>query len=156
MEPKIVDLPKLYFIGLKAELTMREINQVCPALWSELMSKSQDLFSNQDLMCLGVCITPETSTENDSFIYMAGFASDKPLEGRKGYVLHEISASKYAVFTHKGSINTLTSTFDYAYKTWVPASHYKVHCHEDLELYDQRFNESDPENSEMDIYIPIQ
>jgi len=156
MEPKIVDLPKLYFIGLKAELTMKETNEVCPALWGELMSQSQDLDANPELMCLAVCSSPQDFKENDTFTYMAGFASDKPLESREGFIEHEISACKYAVFTHKGSVMALGETFDYAYKIWLPKSGYKFRYHEDLENYDDRFDESNPEKSEMYIYIPIQ
>ena len=156
MEPKIVDLPKLYFIGLKAELTMKETNQVCPALWGELMSKSKDLDENQDLMCLGVCSCPESCGENDTFTYMAGFASDKPLDSKEGFISHTISSCKYAIFTHKGSVMSMGDTYNFAYNKWLPNSEYKVRQHEDLELYDNRFDESDPEKSEMDIYIPIQ
>ncbi len=156
MEAKIVDLPKLYFIGLKAELTMKETSSVCPALWGKLMSQSQDLEGNEDLMCLAVCSTSENCQENDTFTYMAGYASDKPLADRKDFIKHEISACKYAVFTHKGSVMDLGKTYDYAYNEWLPKSQYKVKWHEDLELYDQRFNPENPKESEMDIYIPIQ
>lgn len=156
MEAKIVDLPKLYFIGLKAELTMKETNEVCPALWGDLMSKSHDLADNQDLMCIAACSAPENCGENDTFTYMAGFASDKPLPPKEGFISHEITACKYAVFTHKGSVETMGETYDYAYNKWLPNSQYKIKWHEDLELYDEKFNPNDVENSEMYIYIPIQ
>lgn len=156
MEAKIVDLPKLYFIGLKAELTMKEINQVGPALWDELMSRAQDLDKNPNLMCLGLSLTPQNCGENDTATYMAGFASDKPLPPKEGFVTHEVTQSKYAVFTHKGSVMKLGETFDYAYNEWLPNSEYTIRQHEDLELYDNRFDESNPDKSEMDIYIPIQ
>lgn len=156
MEPKIVELPKLYFIGLKTEITMSQTNTVCPALWKEVMSKSQDLDANPDLLCISLCIAQENCSENETFTYGAGFASDKPLEVREGFVSHEISACKYAVFTHKGSVMDMGETYDYAYKTWIPKSEYEVRFHEDLELYDGRFDPDDPENSEMFIYIPIQ
>lgn len=155
MEPKIVELPKLYFIGLKAESTMKEIDQVGPVLWGELMSKSQDLDANPELMCLGVCLAPENCGEHDTFTYMAGFASDKPLELREGFISHEITACKYAIFTHKGSVMTMGETYDYAYSTWLPNSEYTVKWHEDLELYDDRFDMNNPDKSELDIYIPI-
>lgn len=156
MEPKIVELPKLYFVGLKAELTMKETNTVCPALWGDLMSRAQELDKNPNLSCLAVCSTPQNCSDNDTFTYMAGFASERPLDPLPGFITHEISACKYAVFTHKGSVMQLGETFDYAYNKWLPNSSYKMKWHEDLEHYDDRFDESNPESSEMDIYIPIE
>jgi AraC family transcriptional regulator len=155
MEAKIVELPKLYFIGLKIEVKMDEIDQAGPVLWSKLMSQAQDLDDNPDLMCLGVCLTKENCSENDTFTYMAGFASDKALACKDGFISHEITACKYAVFTHKGSIMNVGKTYDFAYKTWIPNSEHQLLHHEDLELYDNRFDENNPENSEMDIFIPI-
>ncbi len=156
MEAKIVELPKLYFIGLKAQLTMKETDTICPALWSDLMSQSQDLDGNEELMCIAACLAPENCGENDTFTYMAGFASDKAIPPRPGFISHEISACTYAVFTHKGSVMNMGETYDYAYKTWLPNSKYQVKWHEDLEHYDSRFNPENSEKSEMDIYIPIQ
>lgn len=156
MKPRIVDLPKLYFIGLKTELVMSDINTIGPAMWKELMSKFSDLDENDNLICLGVTLTQDNCSENDTLTYMAGYASKEPIERREGLILHEISECKYAVFTHKGSVMNVNDTFSYAYNKWLPQSDYKTLHHEDLEHYDNRFDEGNPDKSEMDIYIPIQ
>lgn len=65
-----------------------------------------------------------------------------------------VPSSRYAVYTHKGSGESLRETYDYIYGSWLPKSGYEINgIKYDFELYDERFDNSP--SSEMDIYIPI-
>jgi AraC family transcriptional regulator len=44
----------------------------------------------------------------------------------------------------------------YIYGSWFPKSGYKVSGSPDIEWYDNRFLGPDNENSEVEIYIPIE
>ncbi len=156
MEAKFVELPTLYVLGFKETMSIEETNEKCPALWGKFMQKAKHFDENEDLACLGICSMPEGCSDSSTFIYMAGYASKEEFADNQGFDAITISPSKYAVFTHKGSVMTLSNSFDYIYKEWLPNSKYEVRKdHEEFELYDDRFNPQDDSNSEIDIYIPI-
>ena len=62
---------------------------------------------------------------------------------------------KYAVFTHKGSVDKILETYQAIYAVWQPKSGYELIKAPDFEYYDERFDPDNPEASELDIYIPI-
>jgi AraC family transcriptional regulator len=134
-------------------MEMPETNEKCPALWGKFMQNAKHFDNNESLACLGVCSMIEDS---QTFMYMAGFASEEPQENPTDFDELVIEPAKYAVFTHKGSVMNLCNSFDYIYNEWLPNSDYEVRKdHEEFELYDERFNPQDDQNSEIDIYIPI-
>jgi AraC family transcriptional regulator len=154
MEPKFVELPKLYVLGYKETMKMPETKEKCPALWGKLMQDAKHFEENESLLCLGVCSM--INDDSDSFMYMAGFASEKLQENTNNFDEHEIEACKYAIFTHKGSVMNLCNSYDYIYNEWLPNCDYEIRKdHDEFELYDDRFNPQDDDNSEIDIYIPI-
>jgi AraC family transcriptional regulator len=66
-----------------------------------------------------------------------------------------LSGGKYAVFTHKGKVDTLKMTYDYIWGTWLLCSGMEIDCRDDFEQYDDRFLGVDNDLSEIDIYIPV-
>ena len=153
MESKFVELPTLYVLGLKETMETPETNEKCPALWGNFMQRAKHLDENEDLACLGVCSMIEDSS---TFMYMPGYASKDKQDNPEKFDELEIEACKYAIFTHKGSVMNLGNSYDYIYNEWFPNSDYEaLKSHEEFELYGDRFNFDDPENSEVDIYIPI-
>ena len=64
-----------------------------------------------------------------------------------------VPASLYAIFRHKGS-STDTSTFQYIFTQWLPASKYELDDRPHFEVLGEKYKNSDP-SSEEDIYIPI-
>ncbi|MCD4655971.1 MAG: GyrI-like domain-containing protein, partial [Planctomycetes bacterium] len=80
------------------------------------------------------------------------------VEGREipdGMIERSIDASKYAVFTHKGKLDSIKDTYNYIYSVWVPKGERKLRAGNTFELYDERFKYQQ-DDSEMDIYIPIE
>ena len=70
-------------------------------------------------------------------------------------VTKTIPAGKFAVFTHKGSLDNILKTYQYIWGTWAILTTEIIDSREDFELYDERFVGKENENSEVDIYIPI-
>lgn len=66
-----------------------------------------------------------------------------------------LKGGKYAVFTHKGKLDTLHMTYEFIWGTWVLCSGYEIDLRDDFEFYDERFLGPDQDASEFDIYIPI-
>jgi AraC family transcriptional regulator len=87
---------------------------------------------------------------------VACFEVSEPGEVPEGMVVRHIPAYRYAVFTHKGRLDTLGDTYQYIYQTWLPQSGVTLHPDKfDLELYDDRWI-SDSEESAFDILVAIQ
>jgi len=75
----------------------------------------------------------------------------------EGMVVETIPAQKYAVFTHIGSLINIGKTFQYINGDWLVNNtrYQRVPLAPEFEYYDQRFSLTS-EESELDLYIPIQ
>ena len=84
------------------------------------------------------------------------FGASLPLEDiLMDMVGKTLPANTYAVFTHRGSLTKLGLTCQYIYGKWLPNSDYVLAGEYDFEHYDQRFQGTDNENTEFDIYVPV-
>lgn len=160
MEPKIVEKKAFKVVGMK-RTTSRKNNTV-PQLWQEFLPRVQEIrnaISNQTLY--GICLMnesvlePEKVTEETEFEELVCMEVSDFGTIPQGMVTHELPTQKYAVFTHKGSLENLFDTYDYIYGTWVNKTEHELTLFYDFELYDQRFDMQNPAQSELDIYVPI-
>jgi AraC family transcriptional regulator len=60
----------------------------------------------------------------------------------------------YAVFIHKGDLNTFSKTSQYIFGTWLPASDYLLDDRPHFEIMSDKYKNDDPD-SEEEIWIPI-
>jgi AraC family transcriptional regulator len=91
--------------------------------------------------------------DDGSFPYLAGQEVKVESEVPKGMEVMEVPEQTYAVF--RCTIPTIGETYEYAFKTWLPASGYEQAPSPDFEYYDEEFH---PETSQTDplyIYIPL-
>lgn len=63
-----------------------------------------------------------------------------------------LTGGLYAVFIHKGGPNTFPKTFQYIFRTWLPASDYTVDNRAHFEILGEKYKNEDP-NSEEEVYI---
>ena len=107
---------------------------------------------------LGCCIPLERSKERrnhaDECYYIVCAEVDTADEIPDGMEATTISAGRYAVFTHKGKLDTLEHTLRYIYGAWLLRSGAELRDVPDLEIYDERFI-PDSDESEFDICIPV-
>lgn len=157
MEPKIVELDAFTVVGMRYFGDNK--NQEIAQLWGECNKQCREDGScgrhanaKPGSPCLGVCSM--ISGEKEKFEYIVGVMVENTDQVGQGYVTKVVPAQKYAVFTHRGSLETLKDTFSYAYSTWLPNSGYELGDGPDLEWYDERFKNFAPD-SEFDIMIPI-
>lgn len=105
-------------------------------------------------VCYGVEFYTEEGLAVQKWNYMAALEVSTLEAIPIAMVGKVIPAQMYAVFTHKGSIDTLSHSFKVIYDEWLPTSEYEPAAMFDFELYDERFNHGSP-NSEVDIYLPV-
>jgi len=161
LEPRIETRGPELVVGLGAaysegaESSFLEIQQ----LWKSFLTRQAEIARVKPGYALGVCLSEHVDIpkrQDRSFAYIAGLPVSEFSDIPPGMVTCAIQKSKYAVFTHKGSLSALPHTVNYIWGTWIPknVSNYSHANAPDFELYDSRF---DPEtdSGEFDIYVPI-
>jgi AraC family transcriptional regulator len=94
--------------------------------------------------------------ERRGFFYMAAVAVGSPRVTAASVVVKTIPGLKYARFVHKGPAKDRRLTLDYIYQTWLPKSGRSLPYSLEIESYGQDLGWSDSEESESQIYIPIE
>jgi AraC family transcriptional regulator len=160
MEPVFKTLPEIKMIGFAGNfISVRSPEKnnmvVIPKLWQSYMPRRHEIKNTVSPRDIGVCYPLDEKTHPEECGYIAGAevtSFDEIPEGMTGFT---IPASDYAVFTHKGVLDTIEHTMNYIFGSWLPKSGKKLKMAPDIEMYDQKFKLNQPE-SELDIYIPIE
>jgi AraC family transcriptional regulator len=159
MQPRIVSKEEFKIVGM-------EVISADPKdfgdLWGRFLPRMGEI-TNQSRPCgaYGLCACgPECKPEEGickceemGFSYTAGVEVSDFNSIPEGMVGKTVPAAKYAVFTHKGSLDKLGTTYDYIFQTWIKDSGYQI-TGPMFEYYDERFNPTS-ENSALDIYVPV-
>lgn len=153
MKPVIQERPEYKLVGMKCTTTLSE-NSI-PMLWDEFMKRFKEV-KNVSNLCIGVCPWTECVSfdNNTPFDYIAGVVVDEFIDIPEGMLTWTVPASKYAVFTHKGSLESLNETYKYIFCVWASETEFKIAEADQLEAYDERFKFGQPD-SEFDILIPL-
>lgn len=156
MEPKIVKKEGFTLVGLR--YFGKNQNQEIHRLWEQFNQRMEELGglpNDTGEAAIGLCITPEDASMEDGFEYVAGLPVSKVDDVPKGFVVREIPAYTYAVFAHKGDLQSLAKTYEYIYEAWLPQSGYQLAAKIDFEYYNEDFKDFTP-NSVFYIYVPIE
>ncbi|WP_094604186.1 HTH-type transcriptional activator RhaS [Sporomusa silvacetica DSM 10669] len=159
IQPFIRQLDEVRLIGMRGKTTLS--NNRLPEMWKSFNSRIEEIRNRvEGVKGYGVCeADPDFDiskfNQNTEFSHFFGVevrSFDELPQGMESKTLH---GGKYAVFTHKGKINTLQMTYDYIWGTWVLCSGFEIDQRDDFEFYDERFLGPDNDLSEFDIYIPV-
>lgn len=154
MEPRITQRDNFTVIGLKCRTTLQ--NNVIPKLWDDFGKRMEEIKNaSGNRACFGICFYEAGDAPGGQyFSYLASLEVTDASQLPEGMVAREIPAAEYAVFEHRGSLETLQQTYRFIYSDWLVNSGYKMVGSQDFELYDQRFKFGQPD-SVMEIWIPI-
>ncbi|MEZ7890507.1 MAG: AraC family transcriptional regulator [Candidatus Wallbacteria bacterium] len=158
MEPKIITKKAFKVIGIRKQTCLK--NNIIPQMWNEFFPRVGEIKNREGIDYYGICETNDIDTadlfNDETFFNELVCVAVKNFDHiPAGMVTKEIPEQKYAVFTHKGPLSTLRSTYDFIYKTYFPKSGHEIVRADDFELYDDRFTGPNEPNSEFDIYVPI-
>lgn len=160
VHPRIVMLPEIKAAGLRGQTTVRDNS--LPELWSRFMGVVEQI-PNRTAggRGFGICEACQEGntiyrmTDEVRFSEVVSVEVDS-FEGLSApFVPKVIEGGRYAVFTHKGSLDSLIETFRYIWGTWMLNTKEELDSRQDFECYDGRFLGYWNPESEMDIYIPI-
>jgi AraC family transcriptional regulator len=153
MEPSIVRKAAFTVVGMEEH--GRNENNELPALWQSFIPRMCEIRGRVNPHeSFGLCIGDMDYKQTGVFRYVAGQQVTDAAAVPDGMLAVTVPEATYAVFTHRGTLETLGQTYDYIYGTWLPTSGREVADTPDFELYDDRFDATSP-SSEMDIYIPL-
>ncbi len=155
MEVIITEREALKVVGMKIHTSIKE-NRI-PQLWNDFIARMDELDKVAVPDCsLGICLNETGSEfqEGSMFYYLVCKVVKDDSIIPHGMEYRELPAQLVAVFTHLGSLETLSETYDFIYDKWLPESEYKMIFADEIEWYDSRFKFGEKE-SQMDIHIPI-
>lgn len=151
---QFVEKDSIHLIGMSIFGNFHE-NPMIPKLWDEFSPFMSQIPNRVDKsQCFGVELYTDSFMKSKQWHYMTAVEVSSvetiPIWG----VAKTLPPNLYAVFTHKGTIKTITQTFDYIYSQWLSNSGYEIAAPYDFEFYDHRFKNGQ-EDSELDIYLPV-
>lgn len=164
MTPTLVETQGLSLAGLSAPfvsiLSPDANNQVViPALWDRFIERMGELSARREGVEWGVCrALPAGAPRShpDELRYTAAaelVRDDVPLP--EGFDLVRVPAGRYAVFVHEGRLERLDETLSFIHELWLPASTHALRDAPHLERYDRERFRLNSEDSELDLWIPI-
>jgi AraC family transcriptional regulator len=163
MQPTIVDMPSRKFVGLGTKFISilspdKKPSADIPQLWHNWQQRSGEIKHRVGGGAYGLVemiMPPETKSHPNELFYMAAAEVSDTTGQPPGLISRTLPAGKYAKFTHKGKLNTLGDTYNFIFSKWLPSSGMQHRPAADIEAYDHRFK-LDSDDSEFDIYIPVQ
>lgn len=160
MKSKTVTLPEpIYVIGVQV-LTNPPLDLNISTAWKGLSDKwtAIDKAGNHPRVFGLEEYSEDIRNRSLGISYIACVEAQRAAGGSNGLpegtVRREIPAGTYAVFTHVGPTETLDQSFRHIYSEGLDALKVKPAAEFDVEVYDDRYIEGDP-NSEIDIYVPV-
>lgn len=159
VHPKIVELPEIKVAGIRGETTLGD-NKL-KKLWEKAIgicaSVPNRLPKGRGIGICEACHENTLYTMNQDVIFTEVVGVEvSSFDGlAEPFVAKTIPGGRYAVFTHRGTLERLQQTFDYIWGTWFLNTGEELDWREDFELYDERFLGYAHPDSEVDLYIPI-
>ncbi len=153
MDLKTLERPAFMVMGLKylGKNQHHEISQ----MWDEFNLRREQMKYPMQNEAYGVCNWVE-GAEDGVFEYVSGVQVKGVDSLPENFVLRLIPAHRYAVFSHRGPLDTLGETYRNIYQVWLPQSGLKIHPDKfDMEVYDEAFKLG-AEDSVMWIYVAIE
>lgn len=151
MEPiKFETLPSFKVMGMKYR-GKNENNEIS-AMWSKLNPRAHEI-PMLSQCAFGVCFMI-SDARMDAFEYVAGFKVAADAVAPEGMVVVDVPENRYAVFEHRGSMESLRNTYNSIINEWFPRSGLHPIGGYDMEIYDEKFKDFAPD-SVFYIYEPV-
>lgn len=149
-EPRFENGHFMLIAGLGGRFTA-DTTKAIPDLWEKFIPEIGKIPGQKSEITYGICCNPDGK---GGFEYIAGVEISKLDDLPEKYRWIEVQPQKYAVFEHKGSLDTLPQTFQYIWKTWLPKSGHEAADAPEFERYSEDFNPK-LNTGVLEIWLPI-
>jgi len=154
LKPTLVERDAFRLAGLMT--LVRDDPAVIPQIW-HTVAKELKRIQDADVTgrYYGVVWYPSGWQER-GYLYMAAIETGSLDTTGSPLVAKTLRPSKWARFVHKGPYRDLKLTQDYIYQTWLPQSGEHLATALEVEGYGPNPGNASGEESETEIYIPLQ
>lgn len=147
---KFETLPTFKVMGIKYR--GNNANQEIKEMWGRLNPRADEIPIAGNC-AFGVCFMLNDAPPG-VFEYVAGFKVEAYEHIPEGMVVVDVPENRYAVFAHRGPLNTLGKTYAGICDDWFPRSGYQPAGGYDMEVYTEEFKDFSPD-SVFYIYEPV-
>ena len=156
LHPEITVIPAVTIMGIRFHTTVSGNESV--AAWQQFNKKvPAELLANKRYGVYeagSTCSSDDFHTDSEASAF-AGVEIPDNYPVPKDMKIKKLCGGTYAKFTHKGTVDTLIRTYHYIWGVWFPKSGFELAGRDDFECYTERFKGPDDDNSEIDIYFPV-
>jgi AraC family transcriptional regulator len=150
VEPRFENGHFLLIAGFGGRFTASTTGGI-PALWEQFIPEIGKIPGQKSEVTYGICCNPDGK---GGFEYIAGVEISKLDDLPDKYRWVEVQPQRYAIFEHKGALDTLPQTFQYIWKTWLPQSGYQAADAPEFERYSEDFNPK-LNTGVLEIWLPL-
>lgn len=149
IKPAIVLEKEFHVVGLKK--TVKPGDALIRSLWQEFSHRKSEIngIMNRESV-LGICEYMPDITDESEFEYITGAEVTDYDYIPDGMISKTIPLSKYAVFTHRGNVEDMKTTYNMIYGMWLPVSGYELAEKDTIEIYSANGGDN-----WLNIYIPL-
>ena len=159
IEPKILSISEKKLIGIRTKISLS--NNKTSELWQQFMPRRHEvknLINTKQYYSMSIYengldvsrFTPETVFEKWAAVEVSDFGHLP-----EGMEQHLLTGGQYAVFIHKGPVNTFEDTANYIYGKWLPHSGFKLDHREHFEILGEKYLGPHHPDSEEEVWVPI-
>lgn len=157
-KPSIVELKKRLLVGMQSRTSIE--NDTTANLWKRFKPRVKEIKHRSNNWFYSVQVydhifnmndfTPQTQWHKWAAVEVDAFHTIP-----EGMEMLRLSRGKYAVFIHRGPVDTFHKTLDFIYRAWLPDSDFLPDKREHFEILGDRYLGIDNPDSEEEVWIPI-
>lgn len=158
MEARMVQRQGMLLVGMACDVTLEDVQKRVTINLAEQFKERKSDISNMinAKEVFGVSTDPENyNPDTDEFEYFIGVEVASADEMPEGMVHRVIPNNEFVVFTFKGPAENAGKVHNYLYTTWLNTNDYRLSDLYNIEVYDERFNGPEAEESLTDLYFPV-
>ncbi|MGG6229702.1 AraC family transcriptional regulator [Tenacibaculum sp. SDUM215027] len=145
---------KVIYKTVKANYYNSEIDEV----WNKLLKEAENLHINiNKAESFGIIWDEPIISESITYNYDACLVIDDSFQiPDKKFTIKTIPSQKYVVFTHVGTYQSISKTYDKIFRNWLFTTDKEISEHPFLEFYTKHEAHTDNENEyKTEIYVPL-
>ncbi len=153
-EPDLVELDGIALVGLSS--LIRGSTALITELWAQFFPEVEAIVHRKrPERFYQVAFWPERS-DWEGFLVLCGVAVERLDPVPPLLIAKTIPPGRYLRFIHKGRSDQVGLTYRYIFETWLPNSDYRLAQPFDFEYYGPNYWGPEHEESESEIYIPVE
>lgn len=154
LKPQILELNTIYLVGMST--LIKGSTRIITDLWSKLDKEITEIKNKKTPEKLYELHYWSEKHDLNGFFVMCGIET-KHLDSISTVLSGKvIPPARYLKFIHKGKSCHVGLTYKYIFQTWLPKSNYKLGIPYEFEYYGDKYLGPNHDQSESEIYIPIE